>query len=147
MVSSVASTQGSAGSIPLIAPIVVLEAELLEEQVPISTVQTLSMASVVASGPGLDYAWLSETIMRRMEELKKYPAEARLDRVEGRVILKAVIRSDGTVERIEVFQSSGHHSLDLAAVELLNLAAPFQFPRPMERPEMTVKKPVRYRLE
>lgn len=36
MVSSVASTQGSAGSIPLIAPIVVLEAELLEEQVPIS---------------------------------------------------------------------------------------------------------------
>jgi hypothetical protein len=46
----------------------------LGEQVPISTVQILSMASVVASGPRPDYGWLSETIMRRMEELKKYPA-------------------------------------------------------------------------
>ena len=94
-----------------------------------------------------DYAWLSEIIMRRMQELKKYPAEARLDRAEGRVVLKAVIRNDGTIEGVEVFQSSGHQILDRAAVDLLNLAAPFQFPRSMEKPHMTVKIPMNYRLE
>jgi protein TonB len=86
-------------------------------------------------------------IMRRMQELKRYPAEARLDRAEGKVILKAVIRNNGSIEAIEVLQSSGHQSLDNAAVELLNLAAPFHFPRPLEKPQMTVKIPMNYRLE
>ena len=94
-----------------------------------------------------DYAWLSETIMRRMQELKRYPAEARLDRAEGKVVLKAVIRSNGAVETVEIFQSSGHQSLDRAAVELLTQAGPFQFPRPLEKPQMTVKIPMNYRLE
>jgi protein TonB len=94
-----------------------------------------------------DYGWLSETIMRRMQELKRYPAEARLDRAEGKVVLKAVIRSNGAVETVEIFQSSGHQSLDRAAVELLTQAGPFQFPRPLERPQMTVKIPMNYRLE
>jgi periplasmic protein TonB len=94
-----------------------------------------------------DYAWLSETIMRRMQELKRYPAEARIDHAEGKVVLKAVIRSNGAVETVEVFQSSGHQSLDRAAVELLTQAGPFQFPRPLEKPQMTVKIPMNYRLE
>jgi protein TonB len=94
-----------------------------------------------------DYAWLSETIMRRMQELKRYPTEARVERAEGKVVLKAVLRSNGSIEAIEIFQSSGHQSLDRAAVELLNLAAPFHFPRPLEKPQMTVKIPMSYRLE
>ena len=102
---------------------------------------------VASSTARADYAWLSETIMRRMQELKRYPTEARLDRAEGKVVLKAVLRSNGSIEAIEIFQSSGHQSLDRAAVELLNLAAPFQFPRPLEKPQMTVKIPMSYRLE
>jgi protein TonB len=82
-----------------------------------------------------------------MQELKRYPAEARLDRAEGKVVLKAVIRSNGAVETVEIFQSSGHQSLDRAAVELLTQAGPFQFPRPLERPQMTVRIPMNYRLE
>lgn len=101
----------------------------------------------LAPAPRPDYAWLSETIMRRMQELKRYPADARLDRAEGKVVLKAVIRSNGAVEAVEVFQSSGHQSLDRAAVELLTQAGPFQFPRPLEKPQMTVKIPMNYRLE
>ena len=97
--------------------------------------------------PGPDYAWLSETIMRRMQELKRYPAEARLDRAEGKVVLKAVIRSNGSLEVVEVFQTSGHKILDRAAVELLTQAAPFHFPRPLEKPQMTMKIPMNYRLD
>jgi len=109
--------------------------------------QAASMAPAIASSPRPDYGWLREIIMRRMEELKRYPAEARLDRAEGKVVLKAVIKSDGNLETVEVFQSSGHHSLDHAAVELLRVAAPFHFPRPLEKPQMTVKIPMSYRLE
>lgn len=94
-----------------------------------------------------DYGWLSETILRRVEELKRYPAEARLDRAEGKVVLKAVIRGDGSVDDVEVHQSSGYRSLDHAAVELLKRAAPFQLPRPLGKSKMTVKIPMSYRLE
>ena len=102
---------------------------------------------VASSTTRADYAWLSETIMRRMQELKRYPTEARLERAEGKVVLKAVLRSNGSIEAVEIYQSSGHQSLDRAAVELLNLAAPFHFPRPLEKPQMTVKIPMSYRLE
>jgi len=102
---------------------------------------------VASSTARADYAWLYETIMRRMQELKRYPTEARLERAEGKVVLKAVLRSNGSIEAIEISQSSGHQSLDRAAVELLNLAAPFHFPRPLEKPQMTVKIPMSYRLE
>ena len=102
---------------------------------------------VASSTARADYAWLSETIMRRMQELKRYPTEARLERAEGKVVLKAVLRSNGSIEAVEIFQSSGHLSLDRAAVDLLNLAAPFHFPRPLEKPQMTVKIPMSYRLE
>jgi periplasmic protein TonB len=118
---------------------------LLREQETSVSAQT--PGPVASSTARADYAWLSETIMRRMQELKRYPMEARLERAEGKVVLKAVLRSNGSLEAVEIFQSSGHQSLDQAAVELLNLAAPFHFPRPLEKPQMTVKIPMSYRLE
>ncbi len=105
------------------------------------------MGAGVSSAPHPDYTWLSETILRRMEELKKYPAEARLNQAQGKVVLKAVIRSDGGVENVEVAKSSGYQSLDQAAVDLLKLAGPFQLTRPLEKPQLTVKIPMSYRLE
>jgi len=119
----------------------------LRDHEPVSPAQTSNVAPAVASTTRPDYAWLSETIMRRMEELKRYPAEARLDRAEGKVVLKAVIRSDGSIESLEIVHSSGHESLDRAAVDLLNLAAPFHFPRPLEKPQMRVRIPMSYRIE
>jgi periplasmic protein TonB len=97
--------------------------------------------------PRPDYGWLSDTILRRVEELKRYPPDARLDRAEGKVVLKAVIRADGSVDDVEVYQSSGYRSLDQAAVELMKRAAPIQLPRPLGKAKMTVKIPMSYRLE
>jgi len=94
-----------------------------------------------------DYGWLSETISRRVEELKHYPPEARLDRAEGRVVIKAVLRDDGSVDDVEVFKSSGYRSLDQAALDLVKRAAPFQLPHPLGKAKMTVKIPMSYRLE
>jgi periplasmic protein TonB len=110
----------------------------------------MRMATISPDPPSAgrpDYAWLSEAILRRMEGLKRYPAQARLDRAEGKVVLKAVLRSNGSLEDVEVAQSSGHQSLDHAAVDLIREAAPFEFPRPMQQSRMTIKIPMSYRLE
>jgi len=94
-----------------------------------------------------DYGWLSESILRRVEELKRYPASARVDRAEGKVVVKAVINEDGSIGEVEVVQSSGHLSLDQAAVETMRQAAPFHLPRPLGQPRMTIKVPMSYRLD
>ena len=114
------------------------EATSEQEQIAMASVQSPSRT---------DYGWLSDMILRRVEELKRYPSEARLDRAEGKVVLKVVIRGDGSVDDVEVYQSSGYRSLDHAAVELLRLAAPFQLPRPLGKSHVTVRIPMNYRLE
>ncbi len=110
--------------------------------------QVASLAAPTSHAPiKTDYGWLSETILRRVEEVKRYPAEARLDRAEGKVVLKAAIRDDGSVDDVEVFQSSGYRSLDHAAVELMKQAAPFHLPHPLGKSKVTVKIPMSYRLD
>lgn len=94
-----------------------------------------------------DYGWLSETILRRVDEFKRYPASARVDRAEGKVVVKAVINEDGDLGEVEVFQSSGYPTLDKAAVETMRQAAPFHLPHPLGQPRMTIKIPMSYRLD
>jgi protein TonB len=95
----------------------------------------------------IDYGWLSEVVLRRVEELKRYPAEARVDRAEGKVVVKAVINEDGSVDDVEVFQSSGSMTLDTAAVDLMRRAAPFALPHSLGKPRVTIKIPMNYRLD
>jgi protein TonB len=113
-----------------------------------SATQIAALTSTGANRPvRADYGWLSEVILRRVEELKHYPAEARADRAEGKVVVKAVINEDGSVENVEIFQSSGSATLDRAAVDLMRSAAPFSLPHSLEKPHVTVKIPMNYRLD
>jgi periplasmic protein TonB len=120
-----------------------------------TSVSTASSATQVAAlaPPGsnrpapVDYGWLSELILRRVEELKRYPAEARVDRAEGKVVVKAVINADGSVDDVEISQSSGSTTLDKAAVDLMRRAAPFSLPHSLGKPRVTIKIPMNYRLD
>jgi protein TonB len=94
-----------------------------------------------------DYGWLSEAVIRRVEELKRYPASARVDPAEGKVVLTVVINEDGSVGDVEVFQSSGHAALDKAAVETIRQAAPFHLPRPLGKAYKTLKIPMNYHFD
>lgn len=93
-----------------------------------------------------DHRWLAELLWKRVAEFKQYPSSARLNGLEGKVVLKAVIRADGQLVEVTVQKSSGHAVLDAAAVETLKLATPLTMPQPLTRPEIVVSLPIVYSL-
>jgi periplasmic protein TonB len=54
-----------------------------------------------------------------------YPEEARRRSLSGQLVLTVAVRRDGSVERIDIVQPSGHAALDDAALRTVQLAAPF----------------------
>jgi protein TonB len=58
-----------------------------------------------------------------------YPQQARRDEIFGSLRMLVAIRPDGSVQEIRILQGSGQQVLDLAAVDIVRLAAPFdEFP-------------------
>ena len=142
-VSAESGTQTTPSSVPS----AILGYTAQSDQAPAPT-QMAAISSAPTNAPTTrDYGWLSEAILRRVEELKRYPASARVDHAEGKVVVKAAINEDGSIGEVEVFQSSGHPGLDNAAVETMREAAPFHLPRPLGQPRMTIKIPMSYRLD
>jgi len=145
--SMVVSTESAAQTSSPSVPSAILEQRAQSDQAPAPT-QIAAISPAPSNAPTKrDYGWLSEAILRRVEELKRYPSSARVDRAEGKVMVTAVINEDGSIGEVEVFQSSGHPSLDKAAVETMRQAAPFNLPRPLGQPRMTIKIPMSYRLD
>ena len=141
------SAESGAQTAPSSTPSAILGQTTESDQAPAPT-QMAAISPAPTNAPtNLDYGWLSETILRRVEDLKRYPASARVDRAEGKVVVRAVIDEDGSIGEVEVFQSSGHPGLDKAAIETLRQAAPFHLPRPLGQPRMTIKIPMSYRLD
>ena len=103
-----------------------------------------------AQAPGqetkLDHRWLGESLWRRVAELKRYPNSARLNGQEGKVILRAVIRSDGHLADVFILKSSGHSALDAAAIEAVKLACPLQMKHAIGKPQIVVSLPIVYSL-
>jgi protein TonB len=93
-----------------------------------------------------DYSWLAATLLPRIEALKQYPAEARLNRLEGRVVVRIVIREDGQIVSATIAKSSGHETLDQAALETLRKASPITLTQPLERSPVTIQIPLSYEL-
>lgn len=63
-----------------------------------------------------------------------YPEAARQLQLYGSLLLTVSIRSDGTVEGIEINRSSGHNVLDAAAMKIVEMSAPFAaFPPDIKR--------------
>lgn len=63
-----------------------------------------------------------------------YPAQARQQRIFGKLQLTVNIRADGSLESVEVTKSSGQRILDAAAVRIVKLSAPFaKFPEEMRK--------------
>lgn len=94
-----------------------------------------------------DYGWLAQAVHRRIAELKRYPHRARVNHLEGRVVLRAVIRDDGELAALSVRTSSGHHELDEEAMELVRQICPVPLRHPLGRSEITMHIPITYTLD
>lgn len=82
---------------------------------------------------------------RRIEAIGNinYPKEARRDQIYGSLRLLVALLPNGEVKRIQVMKSSQHKVLDQAAIEIVELAAPFQpFPQAM-RDEVDILEIIR----
>lgn len=93
-----------------------------------------------------DYGWLADSLFRRVVELRHYPKTARLNGFEGKVVLRVSIKQDGNLEEVSVVQSSGHESLDNAAMEAVRRACPLHLKHELEKPKVVMTLPVTYSL-
>lgn len=63
-----------------------------------------------------------------------YPAEARRKQIYGSLRLMVAVRADGSVQEVRILKSSGYRILDLAAIDIVRIAAPFApFPPEIRR--------------
>jgi protein TonB len=121
------------------------DAQLTESVVTESAPQ-VAVATRPTPAVKADNSWLVESLRRRLAELKRYPSTARLNGWEGKVVLRAVIRADGHLSEVKVHRSSGHESLDNAAMETIRLACPLHLQQPISTSELAIYVPIVYSL-
>ncbi len=75
---------------------------------------------------GVSYAQYSEEWRRKVEHFGtlNYPSAAK-GKLYGSLILSVRIKSDGSIDRVEINKSSGHKILDEAALRIVRMAAPY----------------------
>ena len=93
-----------------------------------------------------DFGWLKDLLARKIKEVKRYPHTARLNHLEGKVIVHAVIKEDGNLADLRIHESSGHDILDEDALETMRKACPLHMNHPLGRPQMAIRIPISYSL-
>lgn len=86
---------------------------------------------------------LLDAIREQIGRAVLYPASARRSRLQGRVLVRFTIGSDGTVKDVCVVASSGYDVLDRSAVSAILAAAPFGG---VDR-DVFITTPIVFRLE
>ncbi|MFT3907752.1 MAG: TonB family protein [Steroidobacteraceae bacterium] len=132
--------------VPQIRPVMIAFADTPQsvERVEVaSTASTLSSATERAAPlvpPSFDAAYLNNPGPR-------YPPTSRKLREEGEVLLRVLVRSDGSAERVEIEHSSGFFRLDAAAAEVVAQRWHFVAARQNGQPVAAwVLVPVRFEL-
>lgn len=106
-----------------------------------------SRDAVVSRAVLADYGWLAHMLFEEVEQAKRYPTLAKRHRWQGSVLLQAYVHDDGRVSDITVVEPSGHETLDLDAIALLERTSPVSLKYPLGQPYVVVHIPIGYRLE
>ncbi len=88
-----------------------------------------------------EYAWATylRAWVDRAERVGNlnYPDEARRRRLAGTVVINVGVRRNGSIERIDIVQSSGIKLLDDAAIRIARLAEPYPpLPKTQDNPDI-----------
>jgi protein TonB len=129
-----------------IAPVTAPTAVTQQDPATSEEHQVVARAVVPRPATKGDYKWLADSLHRRIIELRHYPSTARLNGWEGKVVLKVSIRQDGQLKDVEVVKSSGHESLDQAAMEAVRRACPLHMKQEVHAPMVVLHLPVSYSL-
>ncbi len=115
---------------------------------PVVTEPPVQVAKAVVPGTDAkaDIQWVGDSLRNRVAELQRYPVAARMNGLEGKVIVKVVILSDGSLADVAVKKSSGHHELDAAALETVRQATPLLMTQPLKKSEVVINLPIVYSL-
>lgn len=100
-----------------------------------------------APGSQAHYGWLKELLQSHIERMKRYPQLALDRKLEGRVVVRAVMWNDGTLTDLEVLHSSGHDILDDEALKLLGRLSPVSLTYDLGKESITVKIPISYGIQ
>jgi periplasmic protein TonB len=91
--------------------------------------------------------WLTDLLRRRIMSLQAYPRLASMQGWEGRVVVRATIKNDGSLLDAVVIKSSGYAALDDDALKLLHRVCPIRLQHELSQLHVEVEVPIDYRLE
>jgi len=149
-----AMTAASASESAIPPPDMISESESTMVQVQAEPVQTpvlhrpsAIVRNLVSRSIRPDYGWLMNTLRSRLEDVKTYPAPAKANHWQGRVVIQVSIEPDGRITNAEIQQSSGYPVLDLAALEALQAASPLRLAHELDGRSVVMLVPINYQLE
>ena len=113
-------------SAQLASEIASLQAELTQDQQQYAKRPRVSRQNAAATMRDIS-AWYRDEWRKKIERIGNlnYPDEARRQRIYGSLRLLVSIKRDGTIEEMQVLESSGQPLLDQAALRIVRLSAPF----------------------
>jgi periplasmic protein TonB len=121
---------------------VIQEQQALKEHTTATNVPVRSLPATKA-----DYTWLAEALWSKIERLKRYPSMARMNRWQGKVVLRAVVRDTGELVDLQVAESSGHAVLDRDAIEVMRRASPITLKHSLGQSQVVLHIPISYTLQ
>lgn len=107
----------------LVQEIASLEARIAQEQQALANMPRTKRINSASTRSAAEAAYLNAW-RQKCERIGavNYPS----GRLEGQVLILVSILADGSLEEVQVLQSSGHRDLDQAALTTVRQAAPFQ---------------------
>jgi protein TonB len=112
------------------------------------TVQHMPVRAKPAARP--DYGWLAQALWANVDQRKRYPAEAKLNRWEGNVVLRLTIEQRGTSVHLldlTLEESSGHAVLDKHTQEMVRKAFPLEVKHALSQPRIQLHVPFSYSMQ
>lgn len=153
--AAVATTESEPVTSPSVVktPVESSERPVIEESAPVESIaphtehRQVEYRQVLHRETRADYGWLRDMLWGRIEELKRYPALARMNHWEGKVVVSAVIRDNGEVLGVQIAETSGRAVLDEEAMAVMKKASPLRLKHPLGQRQITILIPINYRLD